>query len=216
MSFLVCRTDEHRCGCQVRGPSECRTTLAHACVCTNTADVHACRSNSHCCVCPLTEVRRSSYPYIAVAYAWNVNCRAITHRCECYCSSRDKKACCTRNAHLCICEAGADCFAAQHECVCIAIGASKCKAPAKRHPCLCVMRGPANCIFESHPLNSCPCTCTTAKDNSACRTVNHHKCTCRCIISGTALPSIDSSVCRVPPDGVHTYYTVAFCPPYTK
>ena len=215
--FAICHVNEHLCGCRTIGPAACRTTLVHSCVCTSTTNAHLCRANDHFCVCPLEEA--AVYPRTENVYKWNINCRAKKHRCACYCGDARmlcaKEACRTMYPHRCICEAGATCFAEQHECVCVAIGASKCKASGF-HPCLCVTRGPTNCIHDSRIWSQCPCTCTTAGDNSACRTVGAHKCACRCIMSGTMLPSVDPSVCRVPKEGVHTYYEVAFCPPYTK
>jgi hypothetical protein len=194
----------HRCVCQLQGTTQCHATDGHACTCKSTHDAHACLANEHVCVCP------QLFPYYR---EWNINCRARQHPCKCFCDPHAAQQCGSTQMHRCICANGGACFAARHECTCHEAGAAKCRATGF-HQCLCATRGRENCRCVSLLKGGgCPCTCTTAGDNSACRARGDHKCACRYIVSGTAMPSIDASVCRVPPGGVHAYYSTTIHPP---
>jgi hypothetical protein len=214
--FTKCAADSHKCTCNILGTQKCRAEHTHRCACRTPKDASACMAdNAHACVCVCTN---ACCVWANCDHSRKIDacCRSDRHWTACYCNGKVKSdgPCKTRFQHRCICSLGLDmCYAKTHVCVCEYKRADACLAKGY-HPCVCKSRGPAKCISNAK-IYMCPCTCTTAGDNSACR-AGSHTCTCRYVVSGTEQPSVDQSVCRVPPSGVHLYYTSAFCPPYTK
>jgi hypothetical protein len=152
------------------------------------------------------------------------NCRAALHNYDCLCGyiythPVHSFPCKTQGRHYCICNLNqALCHATRHLCRCEQ--EDQCRR-AKDHVCVCLRRGPSRCRSRQCPCICpsaecrallCVCICRTNSANALCR-AREHTCCCRLVVPVDSLPTVDASGCRVPPDGIHAYYTECIHPP---